>query len=170
MKELIFNDENVKDTEINAVVTRVKVLMLNSENELLLGYCDGIYQFPGGHVEEGEALNVTVRREIKEETGIELDTTNMIPFYCIKHYKRNYDGTNICKLSQLYYFLVKTDEKINIENVKYTEHEKSGGYRLEYVSVEKLEETLKDNIPNNIHNPTIVKEMLVAIDESGMLY
>ena len=58
----------------------------------------------------------------------------------------------------------------NDENVKYTEHEKSGGYRLEYVSVEKLEETLKDNIPNNIHNPTIVKEMLVAIDESGMLY
>lgn len=169
MKELIFNEDNVKDTEINAVVTRVKVLMLNSENKILLGYCDGIYQFPGGHVEEGEALNVTVRREIKEETGIELDTTNMIPFYCIKHYKRKYDGTNICALSQLYYFLVKTDEKINVENIKYTEREKRGGYRLEYVSLEKLEKTLKDNIPNNIHNATIVKEMLAVIDESGIM-
>lgn len=169
MKELIFNDENVKDTEINAVVTRVKVLMLNSENELLLGYCDGIYQFPGGHVEDGEALNIAVRREVKEETGIELDTTNMIPFYCIKHYKRNYNGTNICKLSQLYYFLVRTDEKINIENIKYTEREKRGGYRLEYVSLENIKEKVKSNVPNNIHNATIVKEMLAAIDESGIM-
>ena len=169
MKELIFNDENVKDTEINAVVTRVKVLMLNSENKILLGYCDGIYQFPGGHVEDGEALNVALRREVKEETGIDLDTTNMIPFYCIKHYKRKYDGTNICALSQLYYFLVRTDSKINVENIKYTEREKRGGYRLEYVPIEKIKETVKSNVPNNIHNSTIVKEMLAVVEESGIL-
>ena len=169
MKELIFNDENVKDMEINAVVTRVKVLMINSENKVLLGYCDGIYQFPGGHVEDGEALNVAVRREVKEETGIELDTINMTPFYCIKHYKRKYDGTNICALSQLYYFLVKTDAKINMENIKYTEREKRGVYRLEYVPIENLKETVKSNIPNNIHNSTIVKEMLAVIDESGIM-
>lgn len=169
MKELIFNKDNLKDTEINAVVTRVKVLMLNSDNKLLLGYCDGIYQFPGGHVEENEALTTTLKREIKEETGIDLNTNNLLPFYCIKHYKKNCDDTGINKMSQLYYFLVKTDKQINTENIKYTEHEKSGGYRLEYVSVEDIKETLINNIPNNVHNSTIVKEMLAVLEASGII-
>lgn len=168
MQELIFNQDNLKDSEINAVVTRVKVLMLNSKNELLLGYCDGIYQFPGGHVEEGEVLNETVKREIKEETGIELNTENLEPFYCIKHYTKNYNDSGINKLSQLYYFFVKTDEHINLENIKYTEHEKSGGYKLEYIALDELKNVLTENIPNNIHNNTIVKEMLAVLDASGI--
>lgn len=166
MKQLIFNEDNLKDTEINAIVTRVKVLMLNSENKLLLGYCDGIYQFPGGHVEQGENLGETVKREIKEETGIELNTESLTPFYCIKHYKKDYDKMGINKLSQLYYFLIKTDEAINEAKIKYTEHEKSGGYKLEYIPIEDLKKVLIDNIPNNIHNPTIVKEMLAALEAS----
>ena len=166
MKQDIINPDNLKDNEINAVVTRVKVLMLNRENKILLGYCDGIYQFPGGHVEIGESLNETVKREIKEETGIILDCENITPFYCIKYYKKNYDKTGINKLSQLYYFLVKTDASINEDNVKYTEHEKSGDYRLEYVEMENLKEVLTENIPNNPHNVTIVKEMLTVVEAS----
>lgn len=143
--------------------------MINSKAQLLLGYCDGIYQFPGGHVEEGEELNSTVKREIKEETGIELNVNNILPFYCIKHYKKNYNETGMNRLSQLYYFLIKTDKQIDMNNIRYTEHEKSGGYRLEYISLDQIEETLKNNIPNNVHNPTIVKEMLAAIEASGII-
>ena len=44
MNELIFNPGNLKDSEIDTFVTRVKVIMLNSKNEILLGYCDGIWR------------------------------------------------------------------------------------------------------------------------------
>lgn len=169
MREIIFNEDKLKDSEINAVVTRVKVLMLNSDEKLLLGYCDGIYQFPGGHVEENESLSVAVKREIKEETGIELKTENMLPFFCIKYYKKNCDETGINKMSQLYYFLIKTDQQVDMNNIKYTAREKRGGYRLEYVSVTDIENTLKNNIPNNIHNKTIVKEMLAVLEASGII-
>jgi len=169
MKQNIINPDNLKDNEVNAVVTRVKVLLLNSENKILLGYCDGIYQFPGGHIEIGESLNEAAKREIKEETGIILDCENLKPFYCIKHYKKNYKGTGINKLSQLYYFLIKTDASINEENIKYTEHEKSGDYRLEYVLMENLKDVLTENIPNNSHNVTIVKEMLAVLEASGLV-
>lgn len=33
----------------------------------------------------------------------------------------------------------------------------------------KIKKSLTENIPNNIHNSTIVKEMLAAIDASGIL-
>lgn len=168
MKELVFNEDNLKEVEINSVVTRVKVLLLNSANEILLGYCDGIYQFPGGHVENNESLIETANREIKEETGIELNLKNLTPFYCIKHYSKNYNGTSLNRLSQIYYFCIKTDEKINLHNTSYTQYEESGNYKLEYIDIEKIEDTLKRNIPNNVRNSIIVEEMLAVIEASGI--
>ena len=38
---------------------------------LLLHYEMGHWGFPKGHIEKGESLEQTVRREVKEETGIE---------------------------------------------------------------------------------------------------
>lgn len=169
MKELKLNENNMKDSEINVVVTRVKALICNSNNEILLGYCDGVYQFPGGHVEDGEILDVAVKREILEETGIDLEAKALEAFYCIKHYTRNFHGDGINELSQLYYFYVETDEIINIEKIKYTEREKKGGYRLEYIKLDNVEEILTANIPNNKRNSTIVKEMLTVLEEKGLL-
>ena len=37
---------------------------------LLLHYEEGHWDFPKGHVEEGESEEATVRREVEEETGI----------------------------------------------------------------------------------------------------
>lgn len=73
MKRFITNVDNLKDSDITEVVKRVKVLLINSKNEILLGYSHNMYQFPGGHVEKGEPLTNTVNREVLEETGIELD-------------------------------------------------------------------------------------------------
>ena len=38
---------------------------------LLLHYQGGHWDFPKGNIEKGEKLEDTVRREVKEETGIE---------------------------------------------------------------------------------------------------
>ncbi len=38
---------------------------------LLLHYLAGHWDFPKGHIEKGEKINETIRREVKEETGIE---------------------------------------------------------------------------------------------------
>lgn len=53
-------------------------LLLNSDNRVLLGkrknsYKSGYYGLPGGRVEVGESLESAIRREILEETGIEVD-------------------------------------------------------------------------------------------------
>ena len=81
MKQLITNNYNLTDSDMTEVVKRVKVLLVNSNNDVLLGYSYNNYQFPGGHVEENETLVQAVNREILEETGIELNVTNIAISY-----------------------------------------------------------------------------------------
>ena len=57
MKIIIHNKNNLKETDITEVVKRVKILIINSNNEILLGYSHNDYQFPSGHVEKGENLD-----------------------------------------------------------------------------------------------------------------
>ena len=58
------------------VVTRTKGLIINSNNEITLGYFHKTYQFPGGHLENNETLEECLLREIEEETGIKLTKSN----------------------------------------------------------------------------------------------
>jgi len=57
-----------KETSAGAVVFRKED---NQIYYLLLHYKSGHWDFPKGHIEEGEKEKETVKREVKEETGIE---------------------------------------------------------------------------------------------------
>ena len=70
MIELIKNKNDIKEFDVNNVVTRVKALIITSDNRILLGHSHSEYQFPGGHVEANEDLLLGLRRELKEETGL----------------------------------------------------------------------------------------------------
>ena len=88
MKKIITNKDNLKEGDMTELVQRVKILLINSKREILLGYSHHNYQFPGGHVEEGENLLETVNREILEETGINLNVKSLKPFAkAIGYYK-----------------------------------------------------------------------------------
>jgi 8-oxo-dGTP diphosphatase len=41
---------------------------------------DGVWQFPGGHLEWGESVEDCARREVREETGLDVRITGQGPF------------------------------------------------------------------------------------------
>lgn len=96
---------------------------------LLLHYPSGHWDFPKGHMEKGENEEETLRREVREETGIEklqiLPTfrRQLFYFYQAKGHEREKrlargKGTNIFK--RVIFYLAETDQqevKISFEHV-----------------------------------------------------
>ncbi|MBD3362670.1 NUDIX domain-containing protein [Candidatus Dojkabacteria bacterium] len=60
----------------------IKALILNQENELLLlkvnkellrgSKNDSYWDIPGGRIQKGDTIESTIKREVKEETGLEI--------------------------------------------------------------------------------------------------
>lgn len=61
----------------------IGVMIQNEQGQVLLGernssHGAGEWCFPGGHLEFGERIFQTAQREVKEETGLEVDEFNLI--------------------------------------------------------------------------------------------
>ena len=70
MKKIIINEYNLRAQDLDYEVIRVKGLIVNSQNQILMEFNNNTYQFPGGHLNENEKLEEALLREIREETGI----------------------------------------------------------------------------------------------------
>ncbi len=173
-KQIITNKNNLTDNDITEVVKRVKVFIVNSSNELLLANSNHEYQLPGGHVEENEELLDTVNREIKEETGIDLNVTNIEPFVVSIGYWKDWPEEGKNRKTEIYYFEVLTDLKPDMNNIHLTEKEKEGNFQLEFMPLNTIEEVINNNAIIYGDKHGIAKEMLQIIpiykhDYKGMI-
>ncbi len=158
MQEKVYNEENLKEEELDSTVIRTKALMINSKNELLLGHSYGTYQFPGGHLKENENLMECLQREIEEETGIFI-SGDLVPFLKRIEYHKNYLNSNKNKKVIIYYYLLYNDELPQKEASHLDEREQAGNFELLYVPLEKVDDLLIKSIPENPINEIVVREM-----------
>ena len=91
----------------------VCLLLMNNEEEVVLlrrfntGYQDGKYEFPSGHIEEGEALTVAVVREAFEEICVTVEVSNLEFVGCVDNHV---SGKHVN-------FLFKTNKFIGIPKI-----------------------------------------------------
>lgn len=162
MKETIYNYDYLNEEDITDVSTRVKALIINSDKEILLGKSDISYQFPGGHLEDNESLIEALKREVLEETGIELSNEEIDrPFYKVTYLNKDYPIKGVNRKSEIYYYVVNTDKEIDLSKVKLTENEIKNNYRVEKVPLLSS----VDIISKNNNDRVIERDMIDAIEE-----
>ena len=171
MKEILYNYDYLNKEDIDNVVKRAKILIVNSSNEILLGYSHNSYQVIGGHLEDDESYDECIVREVREEAGIELNYEERKPFLVIRYYCKDYPKEGINSEYIINYYVVNSDIKPDISKINLTEHEKEGEFELRYIHIDNILEELNNNLeitPNkNIVLDTIesVKEYLKQIKD-----
>lgn len=164
MKEIIHNNDNLNDNEITELVVRTKALILNGDN-LLLANQDDVLQFPGGHLEENETLNECLKREILEETGIEIDDKEIGNcFLKVIFMNRDWPSEGKNRKCEIYYYVVKTDKLPDLSKINLTESEKRHNFKVDFILLKDSIEYIKNNIPKDDKNKVISPDMISAID------
>lgn len=159
--EQIYNENNLKDNEIDETTIRSRAIIVNSNDEVLMCYSNGLshFEFPGGHLEENETLLECLEREVLEETGIEINEPTF-PFYSIKYYCKNYKNSKKNRLVQIFYFIVYSDQIYDSTKRNLVESEILQNYECRYIKTGMLKQMLLDNMKTTKENNSALEDML----------
>ena len=163
MREIIINDQNISSEEIEDTVIRVKGLIINSKGKILIAHNNNTFQFPGGHIDEGEDKDECIVREIKDETGIHVIVKEE-PFLCIKTYDHDYYNTGKKILNQIYYYRFFTDELPDYSETHYDALELATNFDLFYIEFSNLKNFLMKCIEDDRIEDNIGREMIHVVD------
>ena len=169
MREIVINDSGLNKDEIDLEVIRVKALIVNSSGKILMAFNNNTFQFPGGHLEEGESKEECIRREVMEETGIIIEES-LEPFLVITTYDDNYFDTNKRVLNSIYYYRIISDEVPNLDNTHYDELELKSDFDLYYVDFSNIGSFIKKEMENGKVDKKIGREMLYVADIYNEIY
>ncbi|MCM1052828.1 MAG: NUDIX hydrolase [Ruminococcus sp.] len=161
MKIKVYNYGRLKEKDITDRVIRVKALIINSKEEILLGEAFNILQFPGGHLEENETLKDALIREISEEVGLILHD-DYEPYFAIKYYLRDFPVIGNNRSIEIYYYYIFTDKKYNRKHAFLDDQERTGDFTLKYVPLKEFKKYLEENKKEEI-SYIINREMLLAL-------
>ena len=97
-------------------------IIVNDRDVLLLNTTHtGTYSLPGGGIEIGESIEAALKREVREETGLEIE---IIRFYRFEEQFFYYDPADIAFHSFLFFYLcrpkiaeIRYDLEINDDSV-----------------------------------------------------
>ena len=166
-KEKIYNSDNLTLEEIDEKTTRARAIIINSNNEVLMCYSNGLqhYEFPGGHLEKGESLEDGLKREIKEETGISIDVKEIKEFYAIKYYCKNYHNSGKNRLVEIFYYIVYCDSVYENSKRQLDSNEIIQNYECRYIKVNELKNILIENKKTTKENNSALDDMILIWNE-----
>ena len=164
MKELVYNHNNLRDSDINIFSRRAKAIIKNSKNQILLACVNGNYHLPGGHLEGRESYEECLERELKEEVGVNLRLKLDEPILTIVYYNKDYPEVGINSKSIAKYFEVKEKVVPNYYDIHLTDEEKKGNFKLEFFDEDLVLNCLYESL-KTCTRVGVVKDTIEVIKE-----
>ncbi|MFD2629484.1 NUDIX hydrolase [Oceanobacillus kapialis] len=111
------------------------VIILNEQNEVLLQKRhDGYWALPGGLMDLGESFEQVAKREVFEETGLEVNNLELL---------------NVFSGSEYYLKVPNGDELYSVTAVYFTRNV-SGDLKVDYSESEKMQYFPINDVPNEL--------------------
>jgi len=167
MKEIILNKARLKDDELTDVIEKARIVLRNDNDEIVFARFGRVYMLPGGKIELGETPVDTVKRELMEETTINILLDDTEPFAVVYNYLRDYelnDGSLVNRLVKTYYFSGYTSDD-TIEYFNLTKKEKEDNLRGFFIDMEDGIELLNDYNKENPKATYLALETLKVLEE-----
>lgn len=164
--ELFINEENLKLDEVQEFSTKVRALLFDEYNRILIANYGNVILLPGGKVDKGEENFTAIVRELSEELGEIYSSEELDYFMTLNYFQKDYpkrDGTLQNRLVQTHYFIGKYKE-IKNNRQKLTEKEKKDNFKLELVLLNELENIILNNKNDNPRNIYFQRELLMILD------
>ena len=169
MKNIINNPDNLNKDEIELTTKKVRAIIIDSlDNIIITKYAD-MYMLPGGKVDINEKNEDSLIRELNEELGIKFDIEKITPFITFENYLKNYPIVNsnkkANKLNITDYYIIKTDKKINKDKIKLTEREKQNNFLVTYINLDEVTNLVSNYESKNIRNLAFKTELIKILEE-----
>lgn len=145
MKEIILNEKNLVPDSSWLNFKKVRVIIEDSLGNILISKEGGKLIFPGGKCNPEEKEEDAIKREVKEETGIELDENLKKILIINSYYEDFYDYRTKGpkpRYTKTTYFYVKTDKEIDKHNINLTAEEIEQNLKVFKLSKKELFENL----------------------------
>lgn len=163
--ELIINKDNLSMNDIAEYKQKVRAILIR-DNKILVANYGGIYLLPGGSIDVGETIYLSIIRELREEIGINYIKEELEYIVTLKHFQENYpkrDGSFINRLVETYYFIGNYKD-ISYDNQNLTEKELKDKFKLQLIKVDELQTIMLNNKTDNPRNSYFYDELICVLE------
>ena len=161
---IVINNYNLKIKYLTEFISKVKAILIDNNNNILLGNYNGTLLLPGGKIEGNETFLDAMIRELKEETGVIYSYDDLSFFGTVDYYQKDYPFKGSYKNRFVFtcYFVGKF-KGIDCDNMQLSDCEIKNNFNLELIPLDNIENTILFNPTKNPYNRFQRNELLKVI-------